>query len=152
MKSQRGLESRDKEVTSLVICMVGSHLWASHRDHFRLALRAAALSLRDRSRVSGAVPLSAGNPGVPNRSTSHGPGSPSGSRFTQLQNTCGLAHCHFYSSSSSSRSLPVCDSVCIHAADIYDLVCTCRVTEGSHIGKLFITTCKNRSEEKSLYS
>lgn len=61
-------------------------------------------------RVGSAVLLSAGNPGVPNRSTSHGPSSPSGSRFTQLQNTCGLAHCHFYSSSST---LIMCDSACV---------------------------------------
>lgn len=72
-------------------------------------------------RVGSPLPLSAGNPGVPNRSPSHGPGSPSGSRSTQLHNTCGLARCHLYSSGTHMTtvacvvawSLTVCDSVCV---------------------------------------
>lgn len=31
----------------------------------------------------------------------------------------------------------MCDSACVHAAEVCDLVCTCGMTEGSGIGELF---------------
>lgn len=34
--------------------------------------------------------------------------------------------------------LTACDSVCIHADEVYDLVCSCGMTEGPHTGEPFI--------------
>ncbi len=92
-------------------------------------------------RVGSAAPVSAGNPGVPNRSASHGFSSPSGSRSTPLQNTCGLARCHLHGGGAhmTTEAEPDCvwQCVCIHADEVYDLVFSCGMTAGPHIGELF---------------
>ncbi len=77
------------------------------------------------------------------------PAPPSGSGSTQLQNSCGLAHCHLYSGSTHMTTVAESDCVwqcvCVHADEVYDLVCTCGMTEGPHIGELFLSLLATKS-------
>ena len=67
------------------------------------------------------------------------PDSPSGSRSSRLRNTCGLARCQFFGGGThmTTKKLSVWQCVCIHADEVYDLVCCCGMTEGPRVGELF---------------
>lgn len=82
-------------------------------------------------RVGSPVPLSAGNPGVPNRSV-----SPSGSRSTHPNPPSSKTHVVWPTAIFWAAAPSLLVTACVYAAHIYDLVCTCGMTEGAHIGEL----------------
>lgn len=135
---------RARKVASLSSGVVTSHHWANHRSHFHLSkqlLCPCRIDLEWRCQVGSAVSCQQGIQAfltgahhmapVPLQ----GPDPPSSRTHVVWPAAISPEAAHIW---PQKLILTACDSVCIHADEVYDLVCSCGMTEGPHTGEPFI--------------